>query len=178
MKKGIGLIFGYLFILIGGVLFGIAQFEINNNSRYTFTPPYTSYEAEIIITKMGGVILLFIGITWVALLIFKMKYTNSHVEEINSLSKNNTLCCNKCGIRLIENLDVCPRCGEKFNNSAIKSDVNMNLNNMSQVNIASEVAMLNQKEEKIIFCNKCGNKMNDTSMFCNQCGAKVYYRGE
>lgn len=51
MKKIIGFIIGALITFIGFINIIIANIEMSTARGYTFRPPYTEYEAGVIITK-------------------------------------------------------------------------------------------------------------------------------
>ena len=113
-KRGtIGWIFTILETMIGLVLFLSARLEIASASWYSWTPPYTEYEAKILTINWIGLILLISGLLSVCVRIFKIAYTKKHVQDINSITqKNGTLTCAHCGLNVTADVQTCPRCGK------------------------------------------------------------------
>lgn len=152
MKKGIGWVVSLGLTMIGFVVFIVSQTEISNNTSYTWRPPYTTYETQVVITKWVGILILISGICWFALLLFQAMYTNKHTQDITELtSKGGAVKCQSCGLSIAANISVCPRCGQLIGNNAVGNE-----------QIASNS-----------FCAKCGNKVNSEESFCPKCGSKI-----
>lgn len=154
MKGKILWILGVAETCIGFVLFVVAQMEISSNSRYTWRKPYTSYEAQVVMTKWIGIILLISGIVWLLLKIYQLRYTNTHTQEITPLSENGgSVKCPNCGLSLSADVKTCPRCG------AVTTD---------------EAQSYTQQNSSVSnFCSNCGNKVNANERFCPKCGQKI-----
>lgn len=149
MKKVIGWVISLFELVVGLVLFVMAQSEISTNSWYTWRQPYTSYEAQVIMMKWIGIILLISGIIWIALLLFRVIYTNKHTQDITVLTqKGGSLQCVNCGLAVAANLSICPRCGKSVRNA---------VTNESQA-------------DSIHFCPRCGSQINNHDSSCPKCG--------
>lgn len=155
MKKWVGLIISILVLIIGIIMFGAARSEISSNYWYTWRPPYTSYEAEVLLIKGIGLALIIIGIALGILLGVSIVYTNKHIQDIDPLTqKGGTIRytnCTNCGLTVAADISVCPRC-----NSTIKSNSSYNI-----------------KSNSIRICMKCGNPINNGELFCTKCGQKI-----
>lgn len=102
-------IIGGICCIIGLACFIAAQVEINTNHYYTWTRPYTSYEAQVIITRIVGIGLLISGIIDLVLVFASIIYTHSTVQDINCQKMISTPC-PTCGIQLGTAVNICPRC--------------------------------------------------------------------
>lgn len=154
MKGKFVWILGTLETIIGFGLFFAAQMEISSNSRYTWRKPYTSYEAQVIMMKWLGIILLVSGIIWLCLKVLQIKYTNTHTQEITPvIERGGVIKCSNCGLTLSADVENCPKCGNA---------VNVNKSNINAV-----------ENIKVHFCSKCGNKVNPNEAFCSNCGQKI-----
>lgn len=153
MKRTIGWIIGTIVTIIGFLCFFVAQMEISSNSRYSWTKPYTSYEALVLRTKWGGILFLILGILWLVLMVYQAKYTDKHIQEINPvLKKGGIRKCLNCGLDLTADAESCPRCGETV------KEISSNFANSF---------------ESICFCSKCGNSIKAKELFCPRCGQKI-----
>ncbi|MDE7424357.1 MAG: zinc ribbon domain-containing protein [Lachnospiraceae bacterium] len=152
MKKCIGWIIGTLETLMGFFMFIVAKAEISSNSSYTWSRPYTSYEAQVIITKWVGIMLLVSGVIWIGQKLYQAIYTNKHIQDINQLTqRGGAIKCASCGLGISASVDICPRCGKVVEKG--------NTNNM--------------KHGVIRFCGKCGSQINMGESFCSKCGNKI-----
>lgn len=114
MKKNFGWILGTVEMVIGFVCFATAQTEISS-SGYVWSQPYTSHEAQVLLTKYAGIVLFLFGISWIGLKLFQTSYINKHVQDIDQVnSKGNTKKCLKCGVTVTADMERCPRCGENI----------------------------------------------------------------
>lgn len=153
MKGKFVWILGTIETIIGFALFWSAQMEISSNARYTWRRPYTSYEAQVIMIKWIGIILLASGIIWLCLKMFQLKYTNTHTQEITPvIEKGGIITCPNCGLTLSADVENCPRCG-----STTKTKKSLNTTEKNVVH----------------FCSNCGAKVNLTEVFCSNCGQKI-----
>lgn len=153
MKGKIGWIIGTIETIIGFACFFVAQMEISSNSRYTWRKPYSSHEAQVLMTKWIGIAFLISGIVWLGLKIYQARYTNKHTQEMNPVVKNGgTTKCLNCGLALTAGAESCPRCG-----NAVK-EISGNSNYGS---------------ERTCFCGKCGNSIRADEQFCSKCGQKI-----
>ena len=115
MKEKIGWIVGIVEVIVGFAFFVTAQAEMSSNSRYTWRRPYTDYEQQVILTKWIGLALLIAGIIGLGIRIYKYIYTNKHTEDINEISRlGGTIKCPGCGLIIVRNVAVCPRCGKEI----------------------------------------------------------------
>ena len=117
MKKntGLGWTIAVIVEIIGLILFITAKTEIAGDSYYTWTPPYTPYEARVLITKWIGLGLLIAGIVWEVLKVFQIRYTNNHTQEIDQVVKRGGITiCVSCGLTLTADAVKCPRCGREI----------------------------------------------------------------
>ena len=155
MKGKFGWIVGTIETIVGFTCFMVAQMEISSNSRYTWSRPYTSYEAQVLMTKWVGIALLISGIVWLGLKVYQTRYINSHVQEMDQVvRKGGTIRCSNCGINLTADIERCPRC-----RTAVKEVPNISTN----------------RSHTICFCSKCGNSINTNDAFCTKCGQKIAY---
>lgn len=153
MKRKIGWIIGTIETIIGFVCFFVAQMEISSNSRYTWQKPYTSYEAQVVMTKWIGIIFLISGIAWLGLKVYQTRYTDKHTQEINPVvKKGGTTKCLNCGLVLTADAKSCPRCGKTVEEMSSKSD---------------------NRSESTFFCSKCGNSIKTNETICPKCGQKI-----
>ena len=153
MKGKIGWIIGAIEVIIGFAFFLVAQMEISSDSRYTWTKPYTSYEAQVLMIKWIGIVFLIGGICWLALKVYQARYTDKHTQEMNPVvKKGGTTKCLNCGLTLIANAVSCPRCGKTV------KKISSNATNSF---------------ERTCFCSKCGNLVKQNELFCPKCGQKI-----
>lgn len=150
MKKKIGWIIGFAESIVGFALFIAAQSEISANSWYTWRPPYTSYEAEVIMMKWIGLALLISGVVWIGLKFYQIKFINKHTEDINQVTeKGGAIKCAGCGLEVAASVKTCPRCGKT-------------------------IATNGAEENKGSFCGKCGNQVGKGQTYCPKCGNKIF----
>lgn len=150
MKRYIGWILGSVELVVGFILFVFAQIEIYGNSRYTWERPYTEYEAQVIITRWIGIVLLIWGIATIILKLIQTVYVNNHTQDINPLTQNGgAIRCANCGLSLAANVKICPRCGQPPSSFYVNP------------------------MERDRFCPACGYKINAGQRFCQKCGRKV-----
>lgn len=116
MKKIIGFIIGALMTFIGLVNVIIANIEISTARGYTFRPPYTEYEAGVIITKYIGIGLLIIGIIILLLMIVSQIYYSKNVQDISGTGNGrvNFISCPVCGCKTTMDSEYCPKCNYKL----------------------------------------------------------------
>lgn len=153
MKKKVGWIIGTIETIIGFVCFLVAQMEISSNSRYTWRKPYTSYEAQVLMTKWIGIAFLVSGIIWLGLKVYQVRYTEKHVQEMNPVVKKGGIAkCLNCGLALTADAESCPRCGK-----TVKKISDNSANSFGHT----------------CFCSKCGNLITTNELFCPKCGQKI-----
>lgn len=119
MKKAT-LIFGCISSFLGLVMVFIARIEMASNSRYTWTRPYSSYEAGFVLLQMIGILFLVWGVVDVLTYLFSVKYTSNKIQDVNTIS---IIKCPKCGISLDSKTKICPKC-----KTIIKENKNENNN--------------------------------------------------
>jgi hypothetical protein len=112
MKK-FKVIVGSIFSFVGFVCFVTAQSVISGNHRYSWRPPYTTYEAQILMAKWIGLILLLCGILDLAMVVFSHIYTQKTVQDPTS-NQVTMLKCPSCGLSVKNTTEVCPRCNTKI----------------------------------------------------------------
>lgn len=100
---------GAISSILGFILYLSARTTINANSRYTWSPPYTSYETEILTMKWIGIILLICGIIDLLLLVASQIYMNQNVQTLDNQLYQVTKCSN-CGLQVRKTAVSCPRC--------------------------------------------------------------------
>lgn len=113
MKKVIGIIIGFLFTSIGLICLIIANMQINMETRYTFKPPLTEYEAGVLITKYIGIGMLVIGIIILLLLIISSIYYSKNVRDVKN-GYENYITCPVCHCKTTADSEYCPRCFYKY----------------------------------------------------------------
>lgn len=154
MKGKILWILGTVQAVIGFALFLTAQLEISGNPWYTWHRPYSSYEAQIIMMKWIGIILLISGISILGLKLYQLRYTSTHTQEITPVTKRGgSITCPGCGLTLSANIATCPRCGKAVQAVPSKSNAEQN--------------------GTLRFCSNCGNQVNTNGPFCPKCGQKI-----
>ena len=106
MKKGIGFFIGLITTIIGLVMTIMARIQISSHSRYTWRPPYTQFEADVLTTQWFGIALLIIGILVLFILIVSSIYQSKNIKDIsgNMGFKN----CPFCNCKITLNTKVCP----------------------------------------------------------------------
>lgn len=150
MKNNVKSIIGIFVTVVGFLLFVMAQSEMSDNSRYTWSEPYSSYESQVIMMKWIGFILLISGITYFVLKWYQTIYTNKHVQDVNSVTKSEgTVNCCHCGLTVLADTKKCPRCGKSLEKSN------------------------NVKQSESCFCSQCGKQINKNEKFCSKCGNKI-----
>jgi len=155
MKGKFGWIIGTIETIIGFLCFFIAQMEISSNSRYTWKKPYTSYEAQVLITKWIGIIFLISGVIWLCLKVYQARYTDKHTQELNPVVKKGGITkCLNCGLALTADAESCPRCG----------------NTVKEISGSS-----GNSSEWTCFCSRCGNSIKANEIFCPKCGQKIIH---
>lgn len=113
MKKAIGYIVSSVMAAVGLILF-IAGYATQKDSYgYTWTPPYTSFEFSVLMTKYIGITILIIGIVVLILLIAKASYTSKNVKDIHGGSAE-FLTCPICHCKTTLGSSECPNCHYKF----------------------------------------------------------------
>ena len=105
--KSLKLVLGYISSIVGIVMIICARMEMGSNSRYTWTPPYTQYEAGVVVVQWIGIFLLFCGIIDVVVAIVAQKYTSDNIRDIDT---HTVVKCPGCGISLDSETKVCPKC--------------------------------------------------------------------
>lgn len=149
MKNKLGWIIGIFECIIGFLMFIIAQAEIVTNTDYTWSRPYTQFEAQIILIKWLGIILILSGIIWMALKIYQIVYADKYIKDVTPLMREGgTVKCSNCGLVISANMKVCPRC---------------------KIQVRDEKRV----ENNYIFCSKCGFRIVKGTKFCSKCGNKV-----
>lgn len=104
-----------IFVVIGFVLFATAQAEIASNSHYTWTSPYTSYEAEVLRAKYMGIILLVVGLPGLARKLYDKKMLEKTRKECAQYYlRGGFVVCSNCGLTVLGEAEVCPCCNEKI----------------------------------------------------------------
>lgn len=116
MKKIIGFIIGALMTLIGFMNIIIANIEMSTARGYTFRPPYTEYEAGVIITKYIGIGMLIIGIIILLLMIVSKIYYSKNVQDMSDVGNGrvNFISCPVCNCKTTRDSEYCPKCNHKL----------------------------------------------------------------
>ncbi len=114
MNKKIMGICGAISSFVGWVLWLSAQSVISTNTRYTWEPPYTAFEAEHIFVRAIGLFLLISGLLDLGLLIASRFYNSKTVKDPNS-NEITTTKCPKCGLSVHKTVTLCPKCKTKIN---------------------------------------------------------------
>lgn len=141
-----------IMLISGFIMWIIATMEMEANTRYTWTKPYTSYEAQVIMVKWVGILFLVYGLLDIGLSLFKIAYTNRHSQESSALTaRGGATKCLQCGLAITGNVRRCPRCGNSTSNADLYSTGNMTSR----------------------FCQYCGQKLVPNGLFCTGCGKKI-----
>lgn len=116
MKKAIGYIIGAIMTFIGFINIIIANIQISTTRGYTFKPPYTEYEAGVIITKYIGIGMLVTGILILLLMIVSKIYYSRNVQDISDIGngKANFISCPVCNCKTTSDSEYCPKCNNKL----------------------------------------------------------------
>lgn len=69
--------------------------------------------------------------------------------------ENRLIACKSCGYSARTFFDACPKCGSYAKEYVSNSESSK------------------PKEDKILFCRKCGEELIDNSKFCRKCGTKI-----
>ena len=112
MKKIIG-ICGGISSIIGFVLYISAQIVISSNTRYTWRPPYTEFEAQHIAIKTIGIILLIAGLIDLSMLLISKFYVSKTQKDPTS-NEVTTIRCPVCGLSVQKTTTTCPNCKTKI----------------------------------------------------------------
>lgn len=105
--KSLKLVLGYISSIVGIVMIICARMEMGSNSRYTWTPPYTQYEAGVVAVQWIGILFLICGIIDVVVAIVAQKYTSDNIQDVDT---HTVVKCPECGISLDSETKVCPKC--------------------------------------------------------------------
>ncbi len=116
MKKLTGII-GVLMTFIGFITFLTAQMTISEDNYYTWTKPYTPFEARYITMKTIGIILLIIGILDLILYIASHIYTSKTEVDANSIKITSNVC-PSCGLQVSKGTKICPKCKTPINSNS------------------------------------------------------------
>lgn len=108
MKK-FKLILGGISTFIGFVMFLYGQTTIATNSRYTWTKPFTEFEAQTLIVKNIGICLLVCGILDLLLVAFSAYYTSKTTKDSNDIGVIAKKC-PSCGLSVHHLTKICPKC--------------------------------------------------------------------
>lgn len=109
-------LFGIFLLCFGFSLFMTATIKMENSEwYYTWKPPYSEYEASVIITKIWGIVLLIIGGLAELLCLLSKLYESKNIQDVNPITSN-TIKCHVCGIKTDSTLTICPKCKTKLRN--------------------------------------------------------------
>lgn len=108
MKKAYAII-GTICSVIGFILFLSAQMIIWESTGYTWSKPYTQFEAQTLLVKWIGLLLLICGIIDLVMFTISKYYTNKNVQDVNMQQLTTTTCPN-CGLPVNNSAKVCPKC--------------------------------------------------------------------
>ncbi len=108
MKKLYGIL-GAVSSIIGFVLTISSQIIIESNTRYTWTRPYTQFEAQTLSVKWIGIALLISGLIDIALIVISKMYTDKNIKDTN-IQMFTDITCPHCGLRVSKTTNVCPKC--------------------------------------------------------------------
>lgn len=154
MKGKFGWIFGALDTVVGFILLVAAQMEISSNPWYTWRKPYTSYEAQVLMVKWVGILLIVCGLIWLGLKVYQTRYTSNHIQEINPITKTGgAIQCPNCGLTLSAGVGQCPRCGNPVNAHKLPSNP--------------------VQGAPSHYCSNCGSQVGESQSFCAKCGHKI-----
>lgn len=112
MKKVICVI-GIICVVVGFVMLLSANLEIASNSRYTWDKPYTSYEAQILMVKNLGILLLISGVIDVILTIISTAYTSRTIQDSKG-TPSEFIVCPQCHCKTLKGIELCPNCNYRF----------------------------------------------------------------
>ena len=104
MKKKSGIC-----IAVGCVLLILAQIIIWNNTGYTWSQPYTQFEAKVLTVKGIGAVLFVYGLLETAISELSKNYKDGNAQDIN-IPKMTATTCPNCGLLFDSSLKICPKC--------------------------------------------------------------------
>ena len=123
MKKLYGII-GTICSIIGLILTLAAQTVIWSNTRYTWSRPYTQFEAETLSVKWIGIVLLISGIIDILLIVISKIYADKNIKDA-TIQEFADIICPNCGLRVSKTTNVCPKCKNNVKEE-IKNGTNNN----------------------------------------------------
>ncbi len=123
MKKLYG-IMGAISSIIGFIFTISAQIVIESNTRYTWSRPYTQFEAQTLLVKWIGLAMLISGLIDIALIVISKVYTDKNIKDTN-IQRFADITCPHCGLRVSKSTNVCPKC-KKSIKEEIKNGTNNN----------------------------------------------------
>jgi len=86
---------------------------------YTWKPPYSDYEIQVLIIKGIGDIFVTIAvvdlIAFVVLTWYKNYYKDKHIQDIHTDHSGAEITyCPNCGLQITSSIEKCPRCGKEI----------------------------------------------------------------
>lgn len=100
-------------LVAGIILWMYAQSVISSYTYYTWTAPYTSFEAKYIMMRVWGIILTICGALMGILVIVSHAFTARVVQEVSAPSATAVKCPN-CGLSVTADTHTCPNCKTKI----------------------------------------------------------------
>lgn len=187
MKKVIGWALGIIELVLGLILYINQKVEISNNWLYSWTPPYTDYEAKVIFLKWVGILLFLAGLLDFGIMIFRQIHMNNHLQDTSEImQKRGVTICPGCGIMVATNAGVCPRCGSQLGqiySVQQPSGQFRQTQDIMQTNQAQTIMQPGQTQSMIHygqantmgrFCANCGGAIEPGQVFCPNCGTRVF----
>jgi len=105
--KTLKLVLGSISCIAGLILFFMAEMEKSSSWGYTWRPPYSSYESQVLMCRWIGIALLVCGAIDLILCMISAKYTSDKIQDVNQVYITK---CPSCGIRLDSEVKICPKC--------------------------------------------------------------------
>jgi len=113
MKKFLT-ITGIIETIIGFIMFISTQLIISVEDNYTWTKPYTQFEAQVLIFKIIGTVLLIWGIINLVMVAVSKYYLQKTEKDVNAVSSTSKIC-PKCGLSVHKSTTKCPKCQQNLN---------------------------------------------------------------
>lgn len=109
---------GYILSAIGIIGTVFMGNYISNDSRYTYSPPFTDHETMVLVVFFACLIMAIVGVLSIIFSIIK-KRNEDALNRLNSMGEKGAQLgvCPKCGINITQNTKFCPKCGTKITNT-------------------------------------------------------------
>ena len=132
MNRKTKAIVGIISLAVGLIIWMAALGEMADHPFYSFTPPYTQYEAGVILRKFLGIILVASGAVDLVMVAISRAHEDRNVRtpyDAEGIGLSTYSKCPKCGLKIGNTTKVCPKCRTnlKYINGRMSVDENNNM---------------------------------------------------